>query len=321
MEELHIFNKTPKEELKCYNLSNEEKHLINITKKIRNLAKLDRIKLDETVHLSGLNLHLFDYIKYCKGNILDYIKEHLSNIQPFMLSEFNNQIFNNQIICMLDNLYRINIYIKINKTQNEELIISFHENNKNGIAKTNTNTKLKSFDYVYVFADYIISHITNTNKYGIQIFLMRGMLTLPLNLIGEKCDEVYKVMYGEIETPILNYCNEYLRDLYTSNLNIDFDKISIFSALQQLTFTSYGKDTFSTLSILIDSSLIQNDVVGKKLADFTIITFLTNLKLTTSERDNLIYLINERYKVYDYFKIEALKNRIIDTIDNISLIE
>ena len=47
---------------------------IAVCKKIRQLAKLDRISLDETEHRSGLNKHLFDYIEYCGLNVLDFIK-------------------------------------------------------------------------------------------------------------------------------------------------------------------------------------------------------------------------------------------------------
>ena len=38
---------------------------INICEKIRKMAKLDRIRLDDSEHRSGLNRHLFDYLDYC----------------------------------------------------------------------------------------------------------------------------------------------------------------------------------------------------------------------------------------------------------------
>lgn len=301
-------------------IQDTEQYIINLTKTIRNLAKLNRIKLDETLHISGLNLHLFDYIKYCKGNLLDYLKEYLSNLQPFMLESYSEQKYGKNIICVLDNLYRISVYIKIDKTQFSELIVSFHENNKKGIAKTNIVSKLSTFSNVYVFADIVSSHIDNTDNYGIKIFMTRGMLTLPLNLMGKKCGEVYEVMYGEIETAFLRYCNDYLRNLYTSNLNLDFDTISIFETLQQLTFTSYGKDTFSTISLLIDSSYIQKSLDGKKLADTVIMIFINNLKITQSEKSNLEYLIKERFRVYDKANIGPLETRVIDILNNLNLV-
>jgi len=56
-------------------------------------------------------------------------------------------------------------------------------------------------------------------------------------------------------------------ELYTSDLNLDYDKIEVFSVLRQLSFTSYGKDTFSSISILIDSLCAQPDYISKQAAD------------------------------------------------------
>ena len=47
---------------------------IGICRKIRNMAKLDRIKLDENTHRSGLNKHLFDYLDYCGLDKLEWDK-------------------------------------------------------------------------------------------------------------------------------------------------------------------------------------------------------------------------------------------------------
>lgn len=46
---------------------------IAICKRLRRLAKLDRVKLDENEHRSGLNKHLFDYIEYCGLEVLQFI--------------------------------------------------------------------------------------------------------------------------------------------------------------------------------------------------------------------------------------------------------
>ena len=43
--------------------------MIAVCRKLRRLAKLDRLKLDENEHRSGLNRHLFDYIEYCGRDI------------------------------------------------------------------------------------------------------------------------------------------------------------------------------------------------------------------------------------------------------------
>lgn len=54
--------------------------MVKSCKKLRQLAKLDRLKLDESTHRSGLNKHLFDYIEYCGLDVIHFIKQYLSNI-------------------------------------------------------------------------------------------------------------------------------------------------------------------------------------------------------------------------------------------------
>lgn len=61
---------------------------VKVCKEIRKLANLDRIVFNESVHYSGINKHLFSYINYCGLDPKSYIKEYLSNLQPFMLERF-----------------------------------------------------------------------------------------------------------------------------------------------------------------------------------------------------------------------------------------
>lgn len=126
---------------------------IGICRKIRKLAKLDRIKLDENTHRSGLNKHLFDYLDYCGLDKLEFIKGYLSRLQPYMLERHKDQEHKESITCVIDNLYRVSLYIKVDNTQFEEVIVSFHENNIRGIAKTNSLIKKDDQRYVPVFAE------------------------------------------------------------------------------------------------------------------------------------------------------------------------
>ena len=107
--------------------------MVGVCREIRKLAKLDRIQLDETTHRSGLNKHLYSYIEYCGVDVKSYIKDYLANLQPYMIQRFSSQEPNDNFICVLDHMYRISLYIKIDKSFGKEVIVSFHENNKRGI--------------------------------------------------------------------------------------------------------------------------------------------------------------------------------------------
>jgi len=291
--------------------------MINICKKLRKLAKLDRIVLDKTMHNSGLNRHLFDYIQYCGFDVLDFIKEYLSNLQPYMIERKKSQEAKETFICVIDKLYRISVYIKVDSKQFEEIIVSFHEDNKRGISKTNDLIKIENNSrFVVIFADSIYGKISNQNKYSIKAFFQRGLLVLPMDLVAVQCHEIFIVERSAIENQFISYCNDYIRDLYTSDLDLDYDSIEIFSFLQQISFTptSYGRDTFSSISLLIDSICIQKDVISKCAADYALITFAQNLSLTAEQRQELIELLTEKFKVTSIRGIDLILNRVFENL-------
>lgn len=291
---------------------------VAVCKKIRRLAKLDRLSLDQTEHRSGLNKHLFRYIEYCGKDVLTYIKEYLSNLQPYMIERRIDQEKEKSFICVVDKMYRISVYIKIDTKQFEELVISFHEDHIRGVSRTNSLIKKQSSALVPIFADSVGSVDTNTGNASLKVFVTRGMKTLPLNIIGIKCQDFFIVRATDIENQFVYYCNEYIRELYTSNLNLDFSKIEVFSMLQQISFTSYGRDTFSSISLLIDSVTEQKDAISRQAADCALITFCENLQLTKEQKAEIIDLLEEKYKVTAIKSIDDILNRIQMAITGIT---
>jgi len=288
--------------------------MVRICREIRKLAKLDRLKIDETVHRSGLNKHLYSYIEYCGIDVKDYIKDYLSNLQPYMLERFPSQEPDNNYICVLDNMYRVSLYIKLDKTFGNEVIVSFHENNKRGIAKENNLIRNKTERFVPVFAEELCARIEGAVKEEIKILIQRGMLLLPIRIMGQKCENgVYIVNERDIETPVIEQCNQYLRDMYTSDLDLEaLDKVELFSVLHQISFTSYGNTVFSNISLLIDNLAMQKSVIGKKVADFALVTYVEHLLIDEDQSKELIELLDEKYKVKSQKGIEFIIDRIKD---------
>ncbi|WP_083504254.1 hypothetical protein [Acetivibrio ethanolgignens] len=284
--------------------------MVSICKKVRALAKLDRITIDESTHRSGLNKHLFAYVNYCGLDMLAFVKQYLANLQPFMIQRKRSQESKETFVCLIDNLYRVNLYVKIDTKQFEEIVVSFHEDNKRGIAKTNSLQKANSMKYVPVFADCIGSKITNENRYVVKIFVQRGLMVLPIELPAIKCNDVFIVEYSMIERQFVSYCNDYVRELYTSDLDLDFDSIEVFSVLQQISFTSYGKDTFSSMSLLIDSITVQTDFISRSAADLALVTFVKSLKLTEEQCKELVYLLEQKFSVTSIKGIDLILDRI-----------
>lgn len=292
--------------------------MVGVCKEIRGLARLDRIKLDESMHRSGLNKHLFSYIEYCGLNVKDYIKEYLTNLQPYMIERFSAQEPSNNYICVLDNMYRVSIYIKLDKTSGHEVIVSFHENNKRGIAKENNLIRNRQERIVPVFAEELMAKIEGAAKEEIRVLIQRGMLTLPIRIMGQRCENgVFLVNEQDIETPVIEQCNQYLRDLYTSDLDLEaLDKVELFSVLHQISFTSYGNTVFSNISLLIDNMAMQKGIIGKKAADFALVTYTSHLLLEEDQAQELLALLDERYKVRSQKGIDLILERIYDNISS-----
>ena len=291
--------------------------MVGICREIRNLAKLDRIQLNETTHRSGLNKQLYSYIEYCGIDVKDYIKDYLANLQPYMLERFPLQEPTKNFICVLDNMYRISLYIKLDKSFGKEVIVSFHENNKRGIAKENNMIQNKLDYLVPVFADEICARIDGAAKEEIKVLMQRGMLLLPVRIMGQKCENgVYIVNEQELEIPIIEQCNQYLRDMYTSDLDLAaLDKVELFPVLHQIPFTSYGNTVFSNISLLIDNLALQKSTIGKKAADFALVTYVEHLILDDDQAIELIGLLDEKYKVKSQRGLDLILERAKDGLE------
>ena len=113
-----------------------------------------------------------------------------------------------------------------------------------------------------------------------------------------------------IDLQFISYCNDYIRDLYTSDLDLDFNQIDVFTMLQQISFTSYGRDTFSSISLLIDSLCIQPDALSRGAADFALVTFVQQLSLTKEQAREMQDLLEEKFRVTSIRGIDLILDRV-----------
>ena len=65
------------------------------------------------------------------------------------------------------------------------------------------------------------------------------------------------------------------------------------------------KDIFLSISLLIDSLVIQTDANSKQVADFALITFVQSLNQTDNQRHELISLLDDKYRVSSIMAIAA----------------
>ncbi len=290
--------------------------MVQACHKIRKLAKLDKVELDATVSSGGLNQHLLSYLDYCGIHELDFVKEYLSNLQPYMLEARTNKEGERVFLCVIDNLYWMVVAITIDDNQCEKLVVSFQEASKCGITKKHVTARELPM-YLPVFADCITGRVHNTNNVSIKVFVQRGMMVLPIDIPGYMYQDIFIIYRKYVENAFVENGNRYLRDLYTSDLKLNFEEIDIFSALHQLNFTAYGRDTFTTVSLLVDSLHIQNHYITRRVADFALLTFLKQLRLTVAQKEELIDLLKTRYSEAAYKEMDVVIQRIVDYLTRI----
>ena len=291
-------------------------HIINVCKKIRKLAKLEQFKLDTSDFSDSENLHLFLYLNYCHVSTEGFVKGYLSNLQPYMISGTQTGSYNT--VCVLDEIHHVSLKIKLDEAQSEEMIVSFHKCHKVDVAKNHSCLKVKGMDKVQVLSDCITGGITNTNTKTIDILIPCGIINIPVSLVGElQHDGTFLVSKNAIERALLDVCDDYIKELYTSTLDIDaLDNVKIFSSLQQVPYTLKGNTVFSNISLLVDNMTASLNHLHTQSAGFALMTYINSLIMTADQKTELIDLIHEKYSDSSQKGIEDVTNMLIDIIND-----
>ena len=293
-------------------------HIINVCKKIRKLAKLEQFKLDTSDFSDSENLHLFRYLDYCHVSKEGFVKGYLSNLQPYMISRTQTGSYN--AVCVLDEIHHVFLIIKLDEAQSGKMIVSYHKCHMENVVKNHICLKVNGTDKVKVLADCITGGITNTNTKTIDILIPCGSINMPVSLVGElQHYGTFLVSKNAIERALLDVCDDYIKDLYTSTLDIDaLDNVKIFSSLQQVHYTSKGNTVFSNISLLIDNMTASLNPLHTQSAGFALMTYINSLIMTADQKTDLIDLIHEKYSASSQKGIEDVTNILIDIINDLN---
>jgi hypothetical protein len=91
---------------------------------------------------------------------------------------------------------------------------------------------------------------------------------------------------------------------------MDYSAIEPFYSLQQISFTSYGTDIFSSISLLVDSLLIQMSPMSKQVADAALCIYCNTIELTGAAKKELLETLRDRYKVNSVRALPEILERI-----------
>ncbi|MDT3843432.1 MAG: hypothetical protein LIV11_02490 [Bacillota bacterium] len=305
-------------------------------RKVRNLAMLNRLILSESLfEANEYSKHLLSYIHSCGLEPREYLLRYLSSLQPYMIEDiegfgnnaswdhFNLQDHSESLVCLLDYPYRIYVAVKQNETGENMVLVSYFEasSDENRGCKTKTNfppKKLHSMakETVPVFAEPAGSRIEGSDREQVKVFIPRGMLVYPVLVMARACEGgIFLADRYDLERSMMEACDQYLRDLYTSDLPLDaLDQVEVFSVLQQLPYAAEGNTIFSNLTLLIDNLDIQKGFPNKAAADFALTTYIDHLYLDRDQSRELISVLREKYRESESAHTQAILNRIIDII-------
>ena len=121
-------------------------------------------------------------------------------------------------------------------------------------------------------------------------------------------DEGFLVNLQDITRSLVETANSYLQDLYTADL--DYSAVEPFYSLQQISFTSYGTDVFSSISLLVDSLLIQMSPMSKQVEDAALCIYCNTIELTSAAKKELLETLRDRYKVNSVRALPEILERI-----------
>lgn len=287
---------------------------IEVCKKLRRLGKLDRVALDKNKQPSKKVIPLLDYIEYCGADILIFMKQYLTNLQPYMILSNDKQGIDGTILCKIDDIYPITVRLEVPEEPYEVAVISFEEKSRDSLVEKTSSLNVNQSKYVPVFADVILDEMYGDRVGSVKVFCPIGLMVLPFELQALKWQDIFIVEKNAIKLQCSSYCSDYIRDLYTSDLPLNFERVEVLLMLSQMGQTSYGKDTVSSIALLIDCLCAQTHWVCKSVADFAMVVFVRNLILTDWQKREIISQLEQEYMELGIPEIRLILQRIKDNL-------
>ena len=226
-------------------LTDEERALLNLRKRIRRVAQSPNLQVDESQHYGSDNLSLKKFLESCGANFEDFVREYLLNLQPFMI-HLNKERSRSSadFSCVIDPAYRIPLWVEFYYTQHKEQIISFHE--MNWYSQQCQNIYNAQTELLFVADMLMPGEVGLTTAFTGSV--QKGLCHLELGLVGTRISEhCVRVKRKQYEAVLLAECNRMLSEVLQDELGV-FN----FEHEKQLSFTSYGSRLQNEISMILD---------------------------------------------------------------------
>lgn len=307
MEYMNLFSEQTIEdkESRIYNLTNSELEQINLANRIRKVVLSRNFKIDDSPHSRNTNKVLYDYIEACGFTVRNFIISYLGSIQPYCIQRNHAEEYDKGIRCIIDPTYKIPLYLKIDFTQHDECLISFHENHFTKLTKF----KYESGKYVVLFAD-DIRKLDNDLGIRFTTVLYRGMEKFNIEGYGYNIkDNVIKCEMSIIEDQFNGYVKEILQLYINTNARNTFKYLKV-------SFTSYGLDSMNKLSLLIDYYLSGiSSTQEKSICMYAINHTIIEIQKRSDGR-HCLEIFNNRLKYIQSNKLTYVKELLLEVLSD-----
>lgn len=273
---------------KINTLTDSEREIIKICKKIRLYAATGRVNLEkvETAHTSGSdNLHLKRFVEMCGISFREFVLQYLCYLQPFQLELDKDQQFGKYVRCIIDLSYNISLYLKI-EFSGEVIVISFHENQR----KKNKKYAFRQNGLTFAFSKTnaaIGDTILTTFK------IVHGFLVFEPELFCKVVDiDLVKFNLEDMSNELLRFVNVKVDNLLESE-----DRLDVFNSLKEVSVTSFGETILNDISVLVDSLMTRGLSSSKRGLLLTALNNKMFELLALPNSEDYVEALNERYTV------------------------
>lgn len=286
--------------------------IINICRDIRMMANFGQIKYFPEVRDEknlGMKMvgetYFIKYLDYCGMDADKYVWEYCLCLQPYMIESYYRDDKRITAIC---SIYGISsTYVRVeydcdNATNAKARLCPRCLINQNGEIMVENVTGKNSLEtlQVYMFGDRICSILENTRSgepiYVIDIMVQCGIKMLPITLGVTKDGAGFRVRrMSYIKQEIEKKCLEYLEAVYSSELDLDYENVTLFTDLQYLPIRAEGRNVFLNISFLVELLTKCRDYQTIGLTDFALVGYVNSLIITSEMKNEIIDMLEQKY--------------------------
>lgn len=269
---------------------NEE--IIDLCKRIRHDAVLDRFSYKIKDKTCDEINHMIDFLNFCDVSVEEFIKNHLTNVQPAMVFNYSWNI--NSASVYISTPFAISLWVWVPENKEEDIIVWIERGHENGWIYESSHRE----GIQYILTDSIENSVKDENICSIRIFVPVGVMCVPVSVIAQlDASGTFICENKDFLNGIKKWVDDYIQDLYASNIEFkSLNETEVFYIDKQLDEGKTLAGYVNRFSVLIDNMYVNEHPLHRKSAAFALTMFTVLTQLSFSEKEWHIFSLKEKYK-------------------------